>query len=60
LSGAHRLKNNDPSSTSAEDAEDPMVIMKLDTENAFGSLDARLVSDVLSGKASRDYECVIK
>ena len=28
-----------PSFTSAEDAEDPMVIMKLDTKNAFGSLD---------------------
>jgi hypothetical protein len=42
----------DPSFTSAEDAEDPMVIMKLDTNNAFDSLDARLVLDVLSGKAS--------
>ena len=50
----------DPSFTSAEDAEDPMVIMKLGTKNAFGSLDARLVLDVLSGKASRDYECGIK
>ncbi len=50
----------DPSFTSAEDADDPMVIMKLDTKNAFGSLDARLVLDVLSGKASRDYECGIK
>jgi hypothetical protein len=37
-----------------------MVIMKLDTQNAFGSLDARLVLDVLSGKVSRDYECGIK
>jgi hypothetical protein len=37
-----------------------MVIMKLDTKNEFGSLDARLVLDVLSGKASRDYECGIK
>jgi hypothetical protein len=36
-----------------------MVIMKLDTKNAFGSLDVRLVLDVLSGKASRDYECGI-
>jgi hypothetical protein len=26
---------NDPSFTSAEDAEDPMVIMKIDTKNAF-------------------------
>jgi hypothetical protein len=51
---------NDPSFTSAEDAEDPMVIMKLDTKNACGSLDARLVLDVLSGKASCDYECGIK
>ena len=49
----------DPSFTSAEDADDPMVIMKLDTKNAFGSLDARLVLDVLSGKAWRDYECGI-
>ena len=37
-----------------------MVIMKLDTKNAFDSLDARLVLDVLSGKVSRDYECGIK
>jgi hypothetical protein len=37
-----------------------MVIMKLDTKNAFGSLDARLVLDVLSGKTSCDYECDIK
>jgi hypothetical protein len=51
---------SDPAFTSAEDAEDPMVIIKLDISNAFGSLDARLVLDVLSGKVSRDYECVIK
>ncbi len=37
-----------------------MVIMNLDTKNVFGSLDTRLVLDVLSGKVSRDYECVIK
>ncbi len=37
-----------------------MVIMKLDTKNVFGSLDSRLVLDVLSGKASRDYKCGIK
>jgi hypothetical protein len=37
-----------------------MVIMKFDIKNTFGSLDARLVLDVLSGKASRDYECGIK
>jgi hypothetical protein len=38
-----------------------MVIMKLDTKNSFGSLDARLVLDtVLSGKASCDYKCGIK
>jgi hypothetical protein len=36
------------------------VIMKLDSNNAFGSLDTRLVLDVLSGKASRDYENGIK
>jgi hypothetical protein len=53
---------NDPSFTSEEDSQDPMVIMKFDTKNAFGSssLDARLVLDVLSGKVSRDYECGIK
>ena len=51
---------SDPVFTSAEDAEDPMVIMKLDISNAFGSLCARLVLDVLSGKASRDYACGIK
>jgi hypothetical protein len=51
---------NDPSFTSVEDVEDPMVIMNLDTKNVFGSLDARLVLDVLSGKSSRDYECGIK
>jgi hypothetical protein len=54
----------DPSFTSAEDADDPMVIntliMKVDTKNVFGSLVIRLVLDVLSGKASRDYECGIK
>ena len=37
-----------------------MVIVKLDISNAFGSLCARLVLDVLSGKASRDYVCGIK
>ncbi len=26
---------NDPSFTSTEDAEDPLVIMKIDTKNAF-------------------------
>jgi hypothetical protein len=52
--------HNDLSFTSAEDTEDPMVIMNLDTKNVFGSLDTRLVLDVLSGKVSRDYECVIK
>jgi hypothetical protein len=51
---------NDPSFTSEEDTEDPMVIMKLDTKNVFVSLDSRLVLDVLSGKSSRDYESVIK
>jgi hypothetical protein len=34
--------------------------MKLDTKNVFDSLCARLVLDVLSGKASRDYGCAIK
>ncbi len=34
-----------------------MVIVKVDISNAFGSLCARLVLDVLSGKASRDYDC---
>jgi hypothetical protein len=37
-----------------------MVIMQLDVKNAFGCLCARLVLDVLSGKASRDYACGIK
>ena len=41
-------------------AEDPMVIVKLDISNAFGSLGARLVLDVLSSKPSRDYPCGIK
>jgi hypothetical protein len=50
----------DPDFSSAEDAEDPMVFMQLDIKNAFGSLCARLVLDVLSGKVSRDYSCVIK
>jgi hypothetical protein len=51
---------SDPAFTSAEDEADPMVIVKLDISNAFGSLCARLVLDVLSGKASRDYACGIK
>ena len=46
--------------TSAEDDEDPWVIMKLDISNAFDSLCARLVLEVLSGKDSRDYACSIK
>ena len=50
---------SDPAFTSAEDEEDPMVIVKLDISNAVGSLCARLVLDVLSGKASRDYACGI-
>jgi hypothetical protein len=37
-----------------------MVIIKLDLSNAVGSLCARLVLDVLSGKDSRDYACGIK
>jgi hypothetical protein len=37
-----------------------MMVMKLDTKNAFDSLDARLVLDVLFGKVSRDYECGMK
>jgi hypothetical protein len=49
-----------PAFTSVEDAEDPMVIVKLEISNVFDSLCARLVLDVLSGKAFRDYECVIK
>ena len=36
------------------------MIIKLDISNAFGSLCARLVLDVLSDKTSRDYECCIK
>ena len=38
----------------------PMVIVKLDISKAFGSLYARLVLDVLSGKVSHDYDCDIK
>jgi hypothetical protein len=37
-----------------------MVIFKLDISNVFGSLCARLVLDVLSGKDSRDNTCDIK
>jgi len=41
-----------------------MMIVKLDIQFQilfkFGSLCARLVLDVLSGKASRDYDCVMK
>jgi hypothetical protein len=48
----------DPSFTSAEDAEDPIVIMKFATKNTFGSLDARLVLDVVSDKVSCDYEII--
>jgi hypothetical protein len=51
---------SDPVFTSTEDEADPMVIVKLDISNAFGSLCARLVLDVLSDKASRDYACDIK
>jgi hypothetical protein len=51
---------SDPAFTSEEDSEDPMVIVKLDISNTFGSLDTRLVLDVLSGRVSRDYECDIK
>ncbi len=51
---------SDPAFTTTEDAEDPMVIIKLDLSNAVGSLCARRVLDVLSGKDSRDYECDIK
>ena len=34
-------------------------IVNLDVTDAFGALCARLVLDVLSGKASRDYACGI-
>ena len=51
---------SDPAFTSAEDAEDPVVIVQLDISNAVVSLCARLVLDVLSGKASRDYTYGIK
>jgi hypothetical protein len=51
---------SDPAFTSVEDETDPMVIVKLDISNSFGSLCAKLVLDVLSGKASRDYDCDIK
>ena len=51
---------SDPVFTSAEDEADPILIVKLDILNAFGSLCARLVLDVLSGKESRDYASGIK
>jgi hypothetical protein len=41
--------------------EDPMVMVKLDILNAFGSLSVRLVLNFLSDKVfPRDYECEIK
>ena len=49
----------DPAFTSAADAEDPTVIVNLDITIAFGILCARLVLNVRSGKASRDYACGI-
>ena len=45
---------SDPVFTSTEDEEDPMVIVKLDISNSFGSLYARLVFHVFSDKVSRD------
>ena len=50
---------SDPVFTSVEDESDPMVIVKLDISNTFGSLYARLVLDVLSDNPSRDYTCGI-
>ena len=38
---------SDPAFTSAGDEEDPMVIVKLDISNVFGSLCARLVSQAM-------------
>ena len=49
-----------PAFTSAEDEADPMVIVKLEISNAYGSFCARMVLDGLSGKASRDCACGIK
>jgi hypothetical protein len=37
-----------------------MVIAKLDISNECGSLYVSLVLDVLSGKTSLNYDCVIK
>ena len=51
---------SDPVFTSVDDEENPMVIVKLDISNVFGSLYARLVLDVPSGKVFRDFACVIK
>ena len=41
------------------DGEDPTVIVILDITTAFGTLCARLILNVRSGKASRDYACGI-
>ena len=49
----------DPAFTSVKDAEVPTVIVNLDISNAFGSLCARLVLDVLAGKVPRDCACGI-
>jgi hypothetical protein len=51
---------SDPDFTSAEDDDDPWVIMKFDISNAFSSLRVRLVLDVLSDKVSQDYASGIK
>jgi hypothetical protein len=42
------------------DPTDPEVIIKIDVANAFNSTDRGLTLDVLSGHASRDYDCVLK
>jgi hypothetical protein len=52
LSSMYAALNSDPS--------DPDVIIKLDISNAFNVLCRHLTLDVLGGKASCDYACVLK
>ena len=44
------MRYNKQNFTSAVDAEDPMMIVKLDISNSFDSLYARLVWDVCLGR----------
>ncbi len=42
------------------DLNDPEVIIKIDISNAFNSTCRDLTLDIISGRSSRDYACVIK